>query len=203
MRVYEMFTDPTTYMKSIDENPRFARMVAVNAAGYLFVILIMWIFNAEEIFMMSEVPLDLENAAVLNNYRILSVLTTFMTFMFVPLIKAFFINIQMPLYKKDTAYLKTVCITLHAMIVLVAGEIIYLVPRILLGDITFAFSFEQVLGAYLSEPLSIIFAYFDIFTIGFQILMILGIKAITGLSAGKSAQIVLLPVAIMLALAII
>ncbi len=202
MRIIEMITNPSRFMNSIEEKPRFTQVVAFNALGYLFVILMTWIFISEELFAMSAVPLELGNPAVLNNYRILSVLTSFLTFMLIPAVKGFFINIQLPIYRRNHSFTKVLCVGFHAMLVLTMGEIIYLLPRILLSDSQFTISLAQIFGNSLSEPLRRIFAYCDVFTIWYQILVIIGIKAITGLSIGKSTQIVLVPVGLMLALAI-
>jgi hypothetical protein len=187
-------------MTLIDEKARFAQAITINALGYLFVILMMWIFMSEELFSMSVGPLELGNSALLNNYRILSILTSFMTFMLIPLVKGFFINIQLPIYKKNYNLIKVLSVGFHAMLVLTMGEVIYLLPRILLSDSQFAFSLSQIFGNELSEPLRRILAYCDVFTIWYQFLVIIGIKTITGLPMRKSTQIVLLPVGLMLAL---
>lgn len=199
MNQWKIITHPMGLMDEINSRPTLALPLLTNGALFLMAIVLSWALLGEALFALAGETLDTANSAALNNYRIQSAVSTFALWMLSPLVKAVFVNLQLPLHQVQRDYRRVLSVILHGVLILALGELVYVPLRYLTRDPQFTLSIGQFIKG-LPTRFGAVLTYFDIFNILFQTVVILGISRVTGLSRQKSALVVLVPVVLMLAL---
>ena len=200
MNLFELLLHPRLVVKKIDEKPRIMIPFIINAALYFLIVVGQWIFLQEILLDLSTVVWDRTNLALVNNYRILSAMTTWIAMILGPWIKAVIINAESKILFDESSFAKILSVIYHALFIIVLGELLYLPLRLFLKDVYFHLSLGLILKKYLSETWLIILNQLDIFMIWFQLIVIIGVKEIYNISFKQSISIVLIPVILMIGL---
>lgn len=200
MNLFELFIHPRLVVKKIDKKPRILIPFIVNATLYFLIVIGQWLFLEEVLLDLSSVVLDRTNAALINNYRVLSAVTTWMAMILGPWIKAMIINTECKILFDESNFARLLSVVYHALFIIVLGELLYLPLRLYLKDIYFHLSLGLIFKKYLSEMWLIILNQLDLFMIWFQVIVIIGVREIYNITLKQSIFIVSIPFVLMIGL---
>ena len=198
MTIFKVLMHPAEVMEDISKKPRLMIPAVFNGSVYFILLILMWLFLSDEILLASGLVIDVENSSMVNNFKMFSIVTTWISFMFAPVVKAFFMDLITRFAFKQSRLAAMLSAVFHAMIILVIGELVYVIVRIFYSDPGIRFSLALMLGENTASPFASLLNYFDVFTIWFQCIVIIGVTKVYKLSFLRAVAVVLLPIFAML-----
>jgi hypothetical protein len=198
MTIFKVLLHPAEAMEEVAERPKLIVPAVFNGTMYFILLALMWMLLEEEIILASGLIVDMEITSQLNNFKRLSMVTTWISFMFAVIVKALFIDLIARFAFKQSRFVAMLSAVLHAMTILVIGELVYVVVRILYSDPGIRFSLALLLGENTASPFASLLNYFDVFTIWFQCIVIIGVTKVYKIPLLHAAAVVLLPIFAML-----